>query len=1058
MTNRIRVFSPIFIFCVLLVLLFSSPSSAVVPTIHYVDFGGALGFHYSPSALTVEIGDTIVFRGDFATYPLVSTSVPVGALAFGPINTGTTFAYIVDVPGAYSYENKIYAALGMKGSFTGIRLPHGSLTNEGREFYLGMLYPTFNNVAQGYVPVFYHTYALITTYYANSVTVTYFDAGGVERSPTTTKMPARGTLQFPVDLASMRMDSFPDIPMFRSCHITSKYPITVQFLSVGANSGGSYLALPVLGLGKNYVAACYNDNAGNGALYSTSVAFPKTYDVAGGEFMVIATEDLTSVKITPNSTTTGGHVGFHTGTGAKNKAVPFTVGLSRGQCYLVRSNGKDASQDMSGSLIESNKPVAVIAGAEDATLGGTSPYVLDARDFMVEQMTPMEVWDTSGYLSIPLIEAIPYGAEGHGDSYRVYSFDTVGAKVQADVIGFGTYPMNTSRLASPAVEKFDITNPVDIYSTNGRKISVIQHEERSQSSKAPYNSPSMMTIVPHSRWRKAYNLSVLAPPTDHGATGYQYLDVLADSLSTIMVSANGAVEHPINTALVNVGSVNVVSKNYSVKAARFRIGSGPYYLHSDFPFAVYSYGMSEFWYFYDDKGNYEQFESEYAAPGGMQLNTGVTPSFIVTIDTVANCAGWNICVRDTSGGDPGIRAITLVDDSDAVYYGKIGAKYKNVTLDSTSLDFVSGELHPHVHSSQPYCFNVKIENRLAYASAPIGIMDNFGNGIFLRLSRTSPAYSVATSPIASIHPDSIVFPQQKVGNEVCTTFVFKNTGTAGSSDINFLSAKLRKGNQAFTIKSIAPSLPLIAKSQDSFKIDICFSAEDSLRHRDSLVITTDCFDIPITLDARSATGLINADNLDFGQLKVGSELCKNLLIHNAGSASFTLTKSWLLSDTVNFAIDPQSASALPVQILPSKNVLIKICFHPQMASKDSARIEWNTDIDSVYSDVLKDFSLLSGEGTQVIVGSVHSDPVTPSFEVRPNPAFGNSVLVTFSALQESKSTLNVFDVLGREVFKKDILSGTSQLEIPVRNLLPGVYYVRLTSESGVLTKKMEVVR
>jgi plastocyanin len=1056
--NRLKILSPflIYLFC----LLSAESSFAVKPTLHYIDFGGTLGYHYSPSPFTFEIGDTIIFRGDFAAYPLVSVSVPIGANSFGPISTGTTFMYIVDIPGTYNYQNKVYATLGMKGNFTAIRLPHGSLTNEGREFYLGLLYPTFNNVAQGYVPYYFKVYALITTYYSNTVNVSYFDGGGVEVFPTPTKIPARGTLQIPLDLSAMRMDSFPEIPMFRTCHITSQYPIAVQFLSVGANAGGSYLALPVQGLGKNYVVASYNDDAGNGALYAVSPAFPRTYDVAGGTFMVVATEDNTVIKITLNSTTTGGHVGVHTGKGAKNKVVPFAVGLSRGQCYLVRSDGKDASQDLSGSLVEANKPVVVIAGAEDATLGGVSGTTYDARDFMIEQMAPVEVWDSSGYLSVPFLEAIPPGTEGHGDNYRVFAFDTVAVNVQADVIGIGGgYPMNTTRLASPASERFDITSPVDIYSTNGHKISVMQYDERSQPTGKPSTAPSMMTIVPHSRWRNAYNFSVLAPPTDHGATGYQYLDIIADSLATIMVSANGAVEHPINSALVNVGSVNVVSKNYQVKAARYRIGSGPYYLHSDFPFAVYSYGMNEFWYFYDNMGNFEAFESEYAAPGGMQLNTGVTPAFTVTIDTLPGCMGWNICVRDTSKADPGVRVVSLVDDSDGVYFARVGAKYSNVTFDSSSGDLTKGELLPHWHSSQPYCFSVKISNRLASASAPIGIIDNNGNGILLRLSRNAPEFSLKTSPLGSAHPDSIFFPQQIVGSRICTTFVFKNTGDAGSNPIDFVTVKLKKGDTAFRISSVTPPLPYGIAPQDSIRIDLCFDARDSLRHRDSLIVTTGCFDVVISLDAHSETGLINADNIDFGSLTVGTESCRNVLIHNSGLAPFKLTKSCLLSDTINFSIDPQSLALLPITIMPAKSVSVKICFHPKSEGKDSARIDWATDIDPVYANALKKYSLLSGVGTPVIIKSVHSpNLLSPSFSIRPNPASGYSAICFFSVPLDGNTTLAIFDVLGREMYKQNVLSGVSNIEIPIRNLSQGIYYVRLTSETGTLTEKMEVAR
>ncbi len=1040
-------------------LLSSSEVLALTTTTHTVDFGGSLGYHYSPNALTFEVGDTIIFRGDFVKYPLVSVSLPVGALPLGPVNSGTTYTYIVEVPGTYSYQNKVYASLGMKGSFTGIRLPHGSLSNEGREFYLGLLYPTFNNVVQNQTAPYYKVFVLITTYYDNTVNVSYFDGSGNEQFPKMSKIPARGTLQIPLDIAGMRMDSFPEIPMPRSCHITSKYPVSVQYVSVGANSGGGYLALPVQGLGKNYVVSSYFDDATNGALSGTSNGYPGTIDVAGGIFMVIATEDNTTVKITPNSTTTGGHTGVHTGAGAKGKVIPYSTSLSRGQCYFVRSNGKDATQDISGSLVESSKPVVVLGGAENATLGGVAGQLFDARDFMIEQMTPVEVWDTAGYLSIPFIEGTPTATEGHGDNYRVYTFDTVAVKVQADVIGIGGgYALNASRLAAPTPEKFDVTSPVDFYSTNGHKIYVMQYDERAQPTNKPYSAPSMMTIVPHSRWRKAYNFSVLTPPTDHGVVGDQFIDVIADSLSTIMVSSKGAIEHPIITALPSAGIVNVVSKNYpGVKGARYRIGSGSYYMHSDFPFAVYSYGMGEYWYFGDKV--YEQFESESAAPAGMQLNSGVAPSFTVAIDTLPNCMGWNICISDSNKNDPGLRVVSLVDDSEGVYFEKVGAKYHNVTFDSASLDLSRGELIPHWHSSQPYCFTVKISNRLASASAPLGIIDNNGNGILLRLSRSGPQFSLKTEPVISTNPDSIFFPQQIVGSRICTTFVFKNTGIIGSTPLDFTSAKLKKGDAAFTINSITPPLPYGVVPQDSFKIELCYDAKDSLRHRDSLIISTDCFDVAISLDAHSETGLINAENLDFDSVTLGTDSCKNLLIHNAGLAPFTVMRSWLLSDTVNFSLDPQSAALLPIQIMPGKSISMKICFHPIAEGKDSARLDWETNINVIYSDAFKKYSMLRGKGIPVAVNSVQtSEKSTQSFSIRPNPASGNTAVCFFTNPLSTNASIAIFDVLGREVYKQDLLSGISKFDIPIRKLIQGIYYVRLTSESGILTEKMEVLR
>ena len=150
--------------------------------------------------------------------------------------------------------------------------------------------------------------------------------------------------------------------------------------------------------------------------------------------MIIGAEDATSVTIIPATTTLGGHVGARTGAGATGSPRPYSVQLSKGQCYLVGSDGKDEGSDISGSIISSSNPIVVIAGHEDAGLGGVDPFMMEGRDFMIEQMTPVEFWDSTGYITIPLAESSPPGVEGNGDTYRVFAYDDVAVKAQMDVI------------------------------------------------------------------------------------------------------------------------------------------------------------------------------------------------------------------------------------------------------------------------------------------------------------------------------------------------------------------------------------------------------------------------------------------------------------------------------------------------------------------------------------------------------------------------------------------------------------------------------------------------
>ena len=116
---------------IFITLLFLTAGSANATT-HIINFGGQNGsptFGYAPSSLTVNVGDTIIWMGDFsAPHTLVTTSVPGGAASISKTDqAGTSFTYMVTVAGSYQYECTIHASLGMKGSFTaaaaGVEIP-----------------------------------------------------------------------------------------------------------------------------------------------------------------------------------------------------------------------------------------------------------------------------------------------------------------------------------------------------------------------------------------------------------------------------------------------------------------------------------------------------------------------------------------------------------------------------------------------------------------------------------------------------------------------------------------------------------------------------------------------------------------------------------------------------------------------------------------------------------------------------------------------------------------------------------------------------------------------
>jgi len=102
------------IFPLLFLLVCKLPSLAVN---HIITFPNG-GLTYKPNdSLTVEVGDTVTWEGPFSSHPLESDSVPPGANMFGS-GTGTSFSYVVAVPGYYSYICVFHVSSGMKGEFT----------------------------------------------------------------------------------------------------------------------------------------------------------------------------------------------------------------------------------------------------------------------------------------------------------------------------------------------------------------------------------------------------------------------------------------------------------------------------------------------------------------------------------------------------------------------------------------------------------------------------------------------------------------------------------------------------------------------------------------------------------------------------------------------------------------------------------------------------------------------------------------------------------------------------------------------------------------------------
>jgi hypothetical protein len=175
-----------------------------------------------------------------------------------------------------------------------------------------------------------------------------------------------------------------DLVESRSVHITATGSLGVagvnqQLHGVGEYSytGGGFLARPTGSLGTEHLVLAYQGIA----------AIPTS-----SQLTVVAAFDGTTVTITPKAT-----VGTHPA------GVAFTVAMDQGDTYQLRTPA-----DLSGSEVDSDKPIAVYGGAECANVPTGTSYC----DLVVEQMPPLYSWGTEFY-------SLPFARRTNGDTFRV---------------------------------------------------------------------------------------------------------------------------------------------------------------------------------------------------------------------------------------------------------------------------------------------------------------------------------------------------------------------------------------------------------------------------------------------------------------------------------------------------------------------------------------------------------------------------------------------------------------------------------------------------------------
>lgn len=410
-----------------------------------------------------------------------------------------------------------------------------AFSNEGTEFYV-----TFN-----YGWVIPHDRTIYLSARQNGTVTIDWPIG----PDTTHEVVANSTLTVDATDKGVYSSGSDEATAFIGARISSTVPISVYGMMLatpdvhGGASAEAFTAIPTSSLGTSY----------------RLLGAPAVNRFRPSEFSVVATEDGTTVSITPSAALS-----------SRPANVTYTVNLARGEVYTATAPN---TSNISGTLVTANKKVVVTS----ASLCSDLTWV--TCDHLIEYMPPTVSWGTSFLLPGSLNRAPNwYVSSVNGDLYEIL------ANQDGTVV-----TINGSVVAT--------LNAGQVYSHSGTAVSGVQQVDAVETSKPALighfllngdygvagvdGDPSFSLVTPTLQFLRQYNV---ATPT----TGFRLhsltLITLTSSASTVLL--NGA------AIPGGYGAFSPIAESdYSI--ARLQVPAGSYSLSSSTGLGVYGAGFDD---------------------------------------------------------------------------------------------------------------------------------------------------------------------------------------------------------------------------------------------------------------------------------------------------------------------------------------------------------------------------------------------------------------------------------------------------------------------------------
>ena len=405
----------------------------------------------------------------------------------------------------------------------------------------------------------------------------------------------------------LRGDNWDDLPYLNSqnqrivrtgFHITADNDISVVAVNRAQWTTDACLVYPKKVLGTEYIVLSYPSD---GRTFQDVLEGSST----PSQFAVVATEPRTQVVIEPSI--------------PSMKRQEIT--LDAGEVFLVQADMNwSLTADLTGTRIRSDKPIAVFAGHQRATipLSLRNEFNMPSRDMLFSQLLPVSAWGVEALLfPFPDPPGIQSGGE---DVYRV-----VAARDNTRLYIDGTF---AATLRAGQVFEAALTHPVHLRATKPIQVAQFKSTASINGSASPASDPFFLISPDPLLFDRSY--FVIVPQL------YEWDDptpdpVMEDFYITIVKPMDLQAIHFEPADVTPIGAAEPIGDS-DYEYVTYRVNPGVYRIWAEQPFGVYVYA-------------YGQVESYGYVGGGQVLD--LIDVYPPQITTKAMCFGVQGTVADT---------------------------------------------------------------------------------------------------------------------------------------------------------------------------------------------------------------------------------------------------------------------------------------------------------------------------------------------------------------------------------------------------------------------------